>query len=410
MQELTRLQQALTASGEDILTLKQQIAELTAGQGAKAQALATAQQSLAESQKETQKLKGQVAELTTAQNAKAEESNKLQARLLESQKKSLALEKEIAALTTAQAAGTQATEKLQQQLAESQKRSGELTNKVTELTAAQEAKTKAYATLEQNLKVSQKKADELETQWQDASKQLAEKNKQLAALEKAKPAATVAAKPQSNDEIRDYALGAFWAQEMIGMMKSKEGYGYHIGRQQVLSGATDMINGQLKVPQDKLINVLQELDKTSGAKEAKVKKAANSEGDRFMTQFSKQPGVKKASMGYYYLIADKGRGKIKNSDTVGVVIRESLTNGKVINDMSQKGTVLALPLNNYPPLFKSALSVLNNHGEVRIVVPPELAYGEEGRLPAIPPNSTMVYDIKIVDVTAGVVQPTTAAK
>lgn len=56
------------------------------------------------------------------------------------------------------------------------------------------------------------------------------------------------------------------------------------------------------------------------------------------------------------------------------------------------------------------LSVLNNHGEVRIVVPPQLAYGEEGRLPDIPPDSTMVYDIKIVDVTAGIVQPTPAAK
>ncbi|MDT3641388.1 hypothetical protein ROM51_22815, partial [Cronobacter sakazakii] len=179
----------------------------------------------------------------------------------------------------AQSAGTQATEKLQQQLAESQKRTDELNKQVTQLTAAQDAKTKAYTTLEQNLNVSQKKADELEAKWQDASKQLEEKSKQLAALEKAKPAATVAANPQSNDEIRDYALGAFWAQEMIGMMKSKEGYGYHIGRQQVLSGATDMINGQLKVPQDKLIKVLQELDKTSGAKEAKVKKAANSEGD-----------------------------------------------------------------------------------------------------------------------------------
>ncbi|MBE4916870.1 FKBP-type peptidyl-prolyl cis-trans isomerase, partial [Enterobacter cloacae complex sp. P4RS] len=58
------------------------------------------------------------------------------------------------------------------------------------------------------------------------------------------------------------------------------------------------------------------------------------------------------------------------------------------------------PWGKYPPLFKSALSHVNNHGEIRIVVPPALAYGERGRLPDILPNSTMIYDIKVIDVRA----------
>ncbi|MBB3324128.1 FKBP-type peptidyl-prolyl cis-trans isomerase [Atlantibacter sp. RC6] len=115
--------------------------------------------------------------------------------------------------------------------------------------------------------------------------------------------------------------------------------------------------------------------------------------------------MKRASLGYYYLIVDKGTGKIKNNDTVAVTMRESLPNGKVINDMSKKGSVLALPLNQFPPLFKSAISQVNNHGELRIVVPPELAYGEKGSMPDIPPNSTMIYDIKVVDVSPGAKKP-----
>ncbi|MDU6923230.1 FKBP-type peptidyl-prolyl cis-trans isomerase, partial [Franconibacter helveticus] len=360
------------------------------------------------SQQEAQAMKAQIATLSSAQDAKTQESGKLQARLLESQKKTLALEKEITVLTTAQADSTQSSEKMAQQVQEEQKKAAALAKQVAELTASQSGNTAALAMAEQNLVASQKKSSEFEKKWQEASKQLEEKNKQLASLDKAKPA--TAAKPKSTDEIRDYALGAFWAQEMIGMMKSKEGYGYHIARQQVLNGATDMINGELKLSYEQLIKVLQELDKNSGAQEEKVKKIANNEGRQYMTGFSKQPGVKKASMGYYYLIAKKGSGKIKNSDTVGVVIRESLSNGKIINDMTQKGTVLALPLNSYPPLFKSALSVLNNHGEIRIVVPPELAYGEAGRMPEIPPDSTMVYDIKIVDVAPTGGQPASANK
>jgi len=93
---------------------------------------------------------------------------------------------------------------------------------------------------------------------------------------------------------------------------------------------------------------------------------------------------------------NKGETKIKGSDTVALTMRESLVNGKVINDMAEKGTVLTLPLDRFPPLFKSAISKVNNLGELRIVVPPELAYGEAGNMPDIPPHSTMIYDIKIV--------------
>ncbi|MNF15415.1 putative FKBP-type peptidyl-prolyl cis-trans isomerase [compost metagenome] len=41
---------------------------------------------------------------------------------------------------------------------------------------------------------------------------------------------------------------------------------------------------------------------------------------------------------------------------------------------------------------------INKQGRLQMVVPPELAYGEEGSTPDIPPNATMVYDIQVMDV------------
>jgi hypothetical protein len=37
-------------------------------------------------------------------------------------------------------------------------------------------------------------------------------------------------------------------------------------------------------------------------------------------------------------------------------------------------------------------------GKRRLTVPPELAYGAAGRPPVIPPNSTLIFDIDLVDV------------
>ncbi|MBB7361187.1 FKBP-type peptidyl-prolyl cis-trans isomerase, partial [Escherichia coli] len=49
---------------------------------------------------------------------------------------------------------------------------------------------------------------------------------------------------------------------------------------------------------------------------------------------------------------------------------------------------------------RSALRLLKNHGTVTVAAPPELAYGDEGYPPRVPPGATMVYTIRVEDVKA----------
>ncbi|KAA5948781.1 hypothetical protein F3I27_07325 [Pantoea sp. Bo_2] len=260
-----------------------------------------------------------------------------------------------------------------------------------------DVRIKEINALQQKLMESQKLLTDLRVKKSEADKEIAAKNEKIATLLSSRniPAAFT---PKSADEIRDYAVGAYWGQEMEGMISKKAADGYHLAWPVVLRGASDMMNNQLTVKKEKLAAVLYQLYAMS-EKKTDNSSTDQDEGNRFLKRFSKEPGVKRSAMGYYYKVLEKGAGKISEGDTVAVVIRESLWNGTVINDMNEKGKVLVLPLNKYPALFKSIIRSMNNHGIEQVAVPPELAYGQKGRPPLIPANAVMLYQIKVVNVT-----------
>ncbi|MFM9031015.1 MAG: FKBP-type peptidyl-prolyl cis-trans isomerase, partial [Opitutaceae bacterium] len=53
---------------------------------------------------------------------------------------------------------------------------------------------------------------------------------------------------------------------------------------------------------------------------------------------------------------------------------------------------------------------MNKGGKIKLYVPPHLAYGDDGR-PGIPPGSTLVFDVELLDIKAAAApQPPPAKK
>jgi FKBP-type peptidyl-prolyl cis-trans isomerase len=296
---------------------------------------------------------------------------------------------------------------LTETLTKSQEEVASLTGQVTALMEKQSQqeqgkadRDKALTMAQQSLAESQKQRDEFQTKWQDATATLTAQTEKLAALQKAQTE-TVAASvpvPQPGNELQAYALGTLWGQEVTAAVAKMTSEGYSLIQQQVISGVNDALTGSFKVPREKVIAELNAIKQQVTAGNSTTTKTSDSDATEYLATFSKLPGAKKADMGYYYRITAKGEGKIKKTDQVAIVVKESLANGRVIKDMAKSGKVLALPLGEFPPLFASAIGQMRNKGTMIMAVPPAMAYGDQGKPPEIPPNSTMVYEIKVVDV------------
>lgn len=211
-------------------------------------------------------------------------------------------------------------------------------------------------------------------------------------------AAPTRVKPEGRTGVRDYAIGTTLAKDMLVLLSEREADGVNVNKTLALAGVQDVFAGDIQLPEAVLTDALSASEKDVMQAQAKHKALAEKTGNAYMTDFAKRKGVKKHPDGFLYRIDFAGNEAIADTDTVTIVVKESLTDGTVINDMDVSGALVSQPLNAYPGLFQSAIRLLKTHGSVTLVVPPALAYGDKGYPPRVPPGATIAYVLRIHDV------------
>ncbi|MEI9743866.1 MULTISPECIES: FKBP-type peptidyl-prolyl cis-trans isomerase N-terminal domain-containing protein [Enterobacter cloacae complex] len=195
-----------------------------------------------------------------------------------------------------------------------------------------------------------------------------------------------------------YAAGAALGRDIISLLDERKRWGVNADYQTILAGIIDTFTGQYRMTNEEMNTALIESEGIVTKARESVGVMQQKKGKEFITSFKKKKGSRQSPSGFWYQVGHVGDSPIDNNSVVDVVVKESLTDGTVIEDMDLSGKVLSQPLEAYPPLFREAIGYLRNHGSVTLVVPPELAYGEAGYPPKIPPHATMVYELRIEDV------------
>ncbi len=120
------------------------------------------------------------------------------------------------------------------------------------------------------------------------------------------------------------------------------------------------------------------------------------QSDDFMTRNARTKGVMTTPSGLQYKVIQPGQpGAAKPTDADVALINYE---GKLLNgttfDKSQQPT--PMPVSAVVPGFSEALKLMPKGAKYRVWIKPELGYGAQEKGP-IPANSTLVFDIDLID-------------
>lgn len=92
----------------------------------------------------------------------------------------------------------------------------------------------------------------------------------------------------------------------------------------------------------------------------------------------------------------------QEGDIVTMNVIGTLEDGTVFVDTYSQGQPIVTTVddNSLFPGWKEGLLLMKEGGKTRMVIPPELAFGEEGGGGIIPPNATIIMDVELLEVTA----------
>ncbi|MBZ5632498.1 MAG: FKBP-type peptidyl-prolyl cis-trans isomerase [Acidobacteriia bacterium] len=119
----------------------------------------------------------------------------------------------------------------------------------------------------------------------------------------------------------------------------------------------------------------------------------------YLEKAAAEPGAQKTSSGLVYRELKPGTGASpKATDTVRVHYRGTLIDGKEFDSSYARNEPAEFPLNMVIPAWTEGVQKMKVGGKSHLVCPAEIAYGQRGAPPVIPPGATLIFEVELLGI------------
>ncbi|QBH95241.1 peptidylprolyl isomerase [Limnobaculum zhutongyuii] len=168
----------------------------------------------------------------------------------------------------------------------------------------------------------------------------------------------------------------------------------------LLAGLTDALHGNHpSVPVDVVHRALREIhERADKVRREKQEKMAE-EGVHYLEENAKRSEVNSTESGLQFEVLTQGEGSIPSrQDRVRVHYTGSLIDGSVFDSSVKRGEPAEFPVSGVIPGWIEALTLMPVGSKWKLTIPQHLAYGERGAGASIPPFSTLVFEVELLDI------------
>ncbi len=148
-----------------------------------------------------------------------------------------------------------------------------------------------------------------------------------------------------------------------------------------------------KASREEFARLVEESDRRQMERELEERRKLHRELD------NRYPGAVKKPSGLWYVVEKEGDGKAhpKMGDKVKVHYHGTLLDGRVFDSSVARHQPATFKVGQVIDGWNEALVEMSKGEKRTLIIPPDLAYGVHGVPGVIPPNSTLIFEVELLD-------------
>jgi len=168
----------------------------------------------------------------------------------------------------------------------------------------------------------------------------------------------------------------------------------------LVAGLRDALEGnQPAVPVDVVHRALREIHERADAVRRERQQEMAVEGQKYLDENRERDGVNSTESGLQFRVLTQGEGPIPSrKDRVRVHYTGKLIDGTVFDSSVARGEPAEFPVSGVIAGWIEALTLMPVGSKWELTIPHNLAYGERGAGASIPPFSTLVFEVELLEI------------